>query len=444
MSTRIGHLASSQQLINLMMRTQKRMLDTQVQITSEKVSQDYQGLATTAERLVNIENQVTLLKQFNANNELMDLDLETIETTLVGIQDSISNFREELVKFQSGDLTDQTRIEIVQDAAFLGLLSIETFLNTDVGGKFIFSGSRTDTIPVDLGLTTLTAFQAKWTGSTTLATGTTYPIREDSNIYMKLTAAAGHPTDTGTPTTTGYGTLTFTAGAGGTITAATAGAFANLPVGSQITISGNASSTNNGTFTVAANTGTVITVGVSDTLAADGPAAVSTLVANTSYYSGDSNSTVHKVAKGRELTYDINAIDPAFEKTIRAMSIIAQGAFGTAGGLDQTANQSRVDDAYYLLSSAFDSSSTGTAPYATEKTSNISALSMDNYYDRVLIDLTKTSNLQMIGFLEQRVADVENVDPLEAITRMLDDQRALEASYQAMARARSLSLNNFL
>ncbi len=57
---------------------------------------------------------------------------------------------------------------------------------------------------------------------------------------------------------------------------------------------------------------------------------------------------------------------------------------------------------------------------------------------------TNEAHTRFIAFLESRIADTENVDPLEAITSLLDESRALEASYQVLARIRELSLANFL
>ena len=65
-------------------------------------------------------------------------------------------------------------------------------------------------------------------------------------------------------------------------------------------------------------------------------------------------------------------------------------------------------------------------------------------FDLIQINRTKELHKDFIGFLESSIADVENADPLETITKLLDDQRALEASFQTLARIRQLSLVNFI
>ena len=681
MSTRVSSLANNQQLLNLLMRTQGRIQEQQVQITTEKVSEDYAGLAPTAERLINIENSTTLMGQFVANNELMDLDLSTIDLTLSNIYKTIEDFEGLLEDFRSDDMTDATEVQKIQDAAFSAMLNMQVDLNIDIGGKYVFAGGRTTTSPVDLGLTTLAAFQSKWTGD-----GTTFPVSQDNFIHTKLTATTGTPwenvidtsakdygtltfadntpaadtitaatagafanlpigstftvagtvsnngtftiasntgtvitlattdaltaeaaVETGTVAmntypTSGYGTLSFAenapaadtitamktlsghgnltfadVGAADTIVAATAGGFANIPVGTVLTITGTA--TNNGTFTVAINDGTTITVSAGDALAAEAAvagniaipnigalanipigakitttgalnagnngtftvdantgttltlvptddlvaevgatagnhgvltfadntplddtittatagafnnipvggtftvtgtasndgtytvkandgttitvvttdaltaeAAVATgivsavnMTVDNSYYSGDLNSFTHKVAKGREFNLDVNALNPAFEKAIRAMGIIAQGAFGTNGGLDK--HSARVNDALYLVSSSQNPAVSGAPPYGIELTTNIDQIQLDVGYKRVLIKNMNISHGKLSGFFDTRVANIENVDPLEVITRLLNDETSLEASYQAMARIRNLSLSSFL
>jgi len=176
--------------------------------------------------------------------------------------------------------------------------------------------------------------------------------------------------------------------------------------------------------------GTVTTVTAAGTVAAD------------SYYSGDAVSTTHRVDADRDFEYAISAIDPAFEKALRGMFIILQGTYQTNGGLDQ--NSARIGQAKYLLQSAIQPNPNGTPPFGTELTSNIDGLQIANSFNQVLIDRINKRHKDLIGFFDESVARVENADPLETITRLLDDQRSLEASFQALARIKQLSLINFL
>ena len=124
------------------------------------------------------------------------------------------------------------------------------------------------------------------------------------------------------------------------------------------------------------------------------------------------------------------------------MKIILQGEFGSDGGLDE--NPERIAQAQYLLESSLELTVSGTPPFGTELTSNIQQLQQNNGFNQALLNDQNDLHKDFIGFIDSAVADIENSDPLEAITRLLDDSRALEASYQTFSRIRQLSLVNFL
>lgn len=434
-TSRIANFAANAQLVDLVLRTQARVNESEVQVASEKKSQTYAGIANEAERLVNIENSRSLLDQFVQNNNLEYLRLSTADTVYEGIRNTISDFREQVFIYEGGGQTVEQRVLDVQDAAFRAMKDIETHLNQDFNGRFLFGGTRVTTQPVDMNLTTLAGFQTTYDGTTVL-----YPVTRDAHVDTSLTTANA---------TTGN--LSFDAVAN-TITAANVGTLSSIPVGTKITVAGAAVG-NNRDFTVVSNTGTVITVagtftptGGSSSVTVNGSITTTEAVAATlsvsTYYSGDRVAQTHRVDKNREFTKAVNAIDPAFEKAIRAMGIMAQGVFSQAGGLDQ--NLGRLDDALYLLEVSLTPTIPANPPYGTETLGNIDHIQRDTGFNRVLLDQTTKSHETLIGFFDKRIAATENVDKLEAISRLLDDSRALEVSYQALARIRQLQLADFL
>ena len=150
----------------------------------------------------------------------------------------------------------------------------------------------------------------------------------------------------------------------------------------------------------------------------------------------------HRVDSKRNFEYDLNAVDPGFEKAIRAMKITLPGVFQTEGGLDQ--NTDRIEKILFLLNSALDRAPGRTPPFGTELSSNIEQIERDLGFDRVLIDTTNTLHADLISFLDGSVSKVEDINLTEAITLLLNQQLALEASFQVFARIRQLSLSNFL
>ncbi len=69
---------------------------------------------------------------------------------------------------------------------------------------------------------------------------------------------------------------------------------------------------------------------------------------------------------------------------------------------------------------------------------------MEMGFNLTVLAETNERHRDFAATLDNQVAEIENVDPLEAITRLLDDGRALEASYQVVARIREFSLMNYL
>lgn len=250
-----------------------------------------------------------------------------------------------------------------------------------------------------------------------------------------------------TPTLNFAGNQTFTVNAGDDTISAAAGSYTGVTAGMSIVIAGTAA--NNGTYTVTSVASDGSSINVRETLTAEA-AVVSTAVvsnadgtiASRTYYSGDKLSLTHRVDDNRSFEVDLNGLDPAFEKAIRAMAIVAQGDYGTEGGLDQ--NIARAENSLYLLNSAYDGTVSGTAPYGDELTSNIKGIQVTLGYQQVLIKQTTVSHVSYKGFLNTQISNIENSDELETITRLLDDQRALEASYQALSRIRELSLINYM
>jgi len=722
MADRISNLATSNQLMSYLSKSQNRLMDLQYRMTSEKVSPDYKGISKSAQYLLGLESTRDNIAGYMKNNDIMNVRLDISSAAMDGIQTNVSEFKKSLKTFNGQSGKTQTNIKEIQQQAFNSLLSMQAYLNTSVGGRYVFAGGRTDTVPVDLNLTTLSDFQAAYdgatvtypttreantenfslnrdttgksnwltflqdgdgnaatTGSSTItststgqfsnvsagstieitgtasnngtytvasvdATGTTVTvntrmltneannagasvtvgpnsannvaqadkitmagtivagdaysvtingitktatdagvgtlvalrdslisqINADPAISPLVTASAsgadgislvskapGVPythavatTDAGgaiansiaisavtanvtaagsvlnstnftdlsfdratnrmtvgaaslgtnalstltvgatitisgtaqnngtytvaavaangdtadivpkkltdegtaaTPTSTFTGAQTFAVVVGGddTITAV-AGAYSNVKAGMSITIAGATNAGNNTNFTVTSVAADGSSISVRETVIAETSGAGSTAIvsnadgtiASKSYYAGDDLTVTHRVDENRSLQFDLNGLDPAFEKAIRAMAIIAQGEFGTEGGLDQ--NISRVENSIYLLESAYDGTVAGTPPYGTEQTSSIRDLLITSGYQKVLLNQTTESHKTYTGFIEGQIANIENADPLETITQLLDDQRALEASYQTLARIRELSLINYM
>ena len=199
--SRITTLSANNQLLKYMQRGQTLMQEKQVQLATEKKSTDYTGIAKNSERLINSETTRNLLENYNLTNGLMDMRLQVTGTVLDGIDEELSSFRRELITFRGGSQTRLEDVKNIQDNAFRALQSLESYLNTDINGEYLFSGGRVSTKPVDLGLTTLSDLQSKYDGANIV-----YPTYRDNHVHHKMTASTGFPSN---PTGAGYTNLSF-------------------------------------------------------------------------------------------------------------------------------------------------------------------------------------------------------------------------------------------
>ena len=71
-------------------------------------------------------------------------------------------------------------------------------------------------------------------------------------------------------------------------------------------------------------------------------------------------------------------------------------------------------------------------------------LQIDIGYHRFQMQTANEININLTAFFDSAVADIENADLQATVVKLLDDQVALEASYQAYSRISQLSLTQFL
>lgn len=150
------------------------------------------------------------------------------------------------------------------------------------------------------------------------------------------------------------------------------------------------------------------------------------------YYQGDELSTQQRIDDDRSITTGINAKNPAFEKALRAMAIIAQG--------DLQSNPGRVQQALNLLGDSVDHSPQNTSELSGDLTDVAQVIGLN----QATVKRTSTEQQSYLTFLQNRSGDIETVDKTEALVRLSDDAQALQASFAAFSRITSLSLVSYL
>lgn len=229
------------------------------------------------------------------------------------------------------------------------------------------------------------------------------------------------------------------------ITAATAGAFLDeggnqKPAAGTIITLSSTTGVNDGVYKVVNNGGDYLEI-ESVSLTTESKSTTAKISSDT-WYKGDTLQLTHRVDTNRTVEVAAYASDPAFEKAMRALALIAQGVYGTAGGLEN--HQERIAQAQYLIADALENPAPGTPPFGTEQAGDLRTVVSKIDGTRKTISLKNEKHEQFKGFLGQRVIDISQIDKTEAATKMLADQTALEASYQTLAQVRNLTLLNYL
>lgn len=332
--TRIATLAANEHLLDLVSRTRSRIQDLQTQVATGKRAQSYSGISADARQLIDLENQRKMLDHYEHDNALIATRMDATASTIDGIGDTLRQFRQALIGISTDQPPTLQQTQDLQDQAFRTLKNVQDYLNTELDGRHLFSGSQVRTAPVEFPFTSLDGLQALYDGEKVL-----YPHTRAGHVEHR--GVLGHA-DTGDLTMSDADTD----GIGDTITAATAGAFASLRPGATITIAGG-NSGNDKTYTVAASDGDrvirirgdatddlggaigppPITVGGSVAVGTDTAAGMT--IAIGSWYRGDEVDQSYRLDRERGFSLDVDAIHPGFEKAIRALGIIAQGEEGT-------------------------------------------------------------------------------------------------------------------
>lgn len=177
--TRVTDLSQNQLIQSYIADTQARIQSTQIQVSTGQAAQRYAGIASQSNTLVNLESTDSRAKQYVSNNTQITARLNTMDTAVSQLSDIASQLSTLLVNATNGNNASQ--LALSQQAT--GLLNQAAgLLNTKFGDSYLFSGTATDTAPVDLN------------AAGYAAPGNSYPSSADTGYYQgnstKLVARA--------------------------------------------------------------------------------------------------------------------------------------------------------------------------------------------------------------------------------------------------------------
>ena len=146
---RVSSFASNNLTLAQALETQARLRESQVRVSSGKTSSDYAGLDSQTHGLLSLKNSHNLITRFIGNIDVTDRRLQSMETNTSAIFDVATEFRTLLINALNADNAGELALN--QSAQHM-LNQVVGMLNYKEDDRFLFSGSRTDTAPVNLTL----------------------------------------------------------------------------------------------------------------------------------------------------------------------------------------------------------------------------------------------------------------------------------------------------
>nr|WP_321448552.1 flagellin [uncultured Cohaesibacter sp.] len=144
MAMRVATFQTTSALMQKTMTTQARLAEVQAQQANGLKSSDYGGLGSSAGRVVDLSISVSRAEaNISAANTVVSRN-DMASSILQDITDVLTNARSAVSATRSDD-----ELESLQNNAAEYLEDLKTMLNTQYQGRYLFSGSTTDTAPVD-------------------------------------------------------------------------------------------------------------------------------------------------------------------------------------------------------------------------------------------------------------------------------------------------------
>lgn len=145
MTVRVSTQAQHLLFQSRMVESQRLLTEKHLQVVTKQKSQRYSGIALDSRRVVTLENEVAHTKQFIDNNTQIQLRLKAMTTAVTSVAEVARNVRSLL---QSVPTDPNQATNDIQSLTKIWLNEVVDYLNVEMDGHYLFSGNKTDTIPV--------------------------------------------------------------------------------------------------------------------------------------------------------------------------------------------------------------------------------------------------------------------------------------------------------
>jgi flagellar hook-associated protein 3 FlgL len=145
--TRVATAAQNALMQSYLFQTQSRVADTQISISSGLIANDYSKIAPDVRRLVSLESDRQRTTGYVDANRVADQRLTAMEGRIRDVFQVVQDLRTELTGALNVSGADRGAIAVRAQ----GLLQqVSGLLNSQVDGRHLFAGTRTDVPPVNL------------------------------------------------------------------------------------------------------------------------------------------------------------------------------------------------------------------------------------------------------------------------------------------------------
>lgn len=144
--TRVSTYSLQQTTLANSLRVQNNIFDTQKQISSGEKSDTYAGLSGQVELLASVTNRLNKSSQYIKNNQLTISRLDSTNQAISQLIDVASAAKNSILQRRNGVGIEGAAYE-QQVVAYFRTAASQ--LNTNVDGRYLFSGARTDSKPIN-------------------------------------------------------------------------------------------------------------------------------------------------------------------------------------------------------------------------------------------------------------------------------------------------------
>lgn len=395
--TRVAPYAQQDMILFHTLRQQENMFDRQIQLATGLVSQDYAGISNQANRLVSTETAINRTTQFTANIDIVEQRLSLMDLAMESLDTLARDFRKTLNAAVDGP---ESHVADLRDLADNTLALVSESLNSRDGTRYLFGGARVDRPPVSLAAGTyshaklieedaVTVDQTFYDSYYEDVLGNTLPYAQGSfyqQIYFDkngVLPTVPAPADLNNPTLTEFN--------------------AEDP-------------------------------GLWEYYVNRLDSAEMTANPKTDYYQGDDIQNRARIDEAFEVSYGVQANETSFQRLLMAADAIASmpsAAITTPEGLT-------------LMTKARDMLEDIIGVDATNGIEGLSETRVKLNGPRLTLESVRDRHVQFSIYAGEIVADIQNINEAEVISRLQSDQIQLQASFSTISRLQSLSLLNFL